>query len=1240
METELKKELEGLLARQFGGEGLDADQQDRLNRILEESEEGRDLYMAHCQMEGTLTEEEGLLAILAGDAVPENVVTMEEDPGSTEEEVLGRRNFGRRLATLAACLLFGLVAWGAYEMVRTDGSGDGGAEAMVKVEETPDALAVGDDSAGLPMIEEEKRSPEEEYRMKMLAVVGTGSMDRPPTGFETVALSGPVDFNRDIRPILSDKCLHCHGPDAEDRKADLRVDTEEGIFMDLGGYAAVVPGKPEESELMVRVLHDDEDELMPPPDSNKVMTAREKDLLGRWITEGAEWQDHWSLEPVSRPELPGAGEEYSEKGVRNEIDEFVLAQLKAAGMKPSAEASRETLVRRLTLDLTGLPPTPEEVKAFVKDEGEEGYEQLVDRLLDSPRYGEHRARYWLDAARYADTHGFHFDNYRSVWPYRDWVVKAFNTNMPFDQFTVEQLAGDLLPNATLEQRIATGFNRCNPTTNEGGVINEEYLSIYAKDRVETTGTVFMGLTMNCTSCHDHKFDPLTQKEFYQMEAFFRNTTQPARDGNKPDSPPNMVVPPVEDRARWAAIPMERKKIEKGMQTRRETAWAAFQSWAEEATPEGNLRGVNDEGLVLRLAEGDEGGTEARNGVFPEEDQSIELGNNVSWVRDGGRVEPVIRIGEKGGLKVGLGRDQDQLSKRSTFDKESSFSYGAWVKVPKGMDGGVAVMSRMFEKNSYKGWDLWLERGNRFGVHIVAAWPENAIKVVTKDAVIKPGKWMHLFVTYDGSSDASGVKLYFNGKAQATKATVNALSESIRVDTPLWLGQRSDRSIFAGGLVSDARLYSRRLSPVEVATLSNAAHFEKILAIDPGKRTKGQVDELFGYYLENVDKKTMSLQKQIAMLEAEKRKIQDKSVITLVMEEKQDMEPVAYVLKRGEYDQPGEEVRPAVPEVLPPMANDLPRNRLGLARWLTSREHPLTARVVVNRFWQELFGTGIVKSTENFGVMGEPPSHPELLDWLAAEFVESGWDVKHLFRLMVMSGTYRQSSAADAGQREFDPENRLLARGPRFRLDAEMLRDQALFVSGLMVDTMGGPGVKPYQPGGLWKVVAYPKSDTANFKQDEGEKLYRRTLYTFWKRTSPPPSMSILDAPERESCIVRRERTNTPLQALVLMNDPQFVEAARHLAGRVIGGGDADRIDRISRMGWLTLQRPWEEGELEVLMESLGVFEEAYLGNDEDARGLLEVGDSPVPEDIDLGELAAWTMLANQVMNLDEVVTKN
>ncbi|MEM7145548.1 MAG: DUF1553 domain-containing protein [Verrucomicrobiota bacterium] len=1239
MNEEMQKELEKLLEKQLGGEeALSGEEAGRLNEILEGSEEARAWYVGHCGMEGMLLEEDGMMKALAEEMGAEEDGKVVAMPGvgegrreeeEEEEMVLG---WGGLIRVVAACLVIGLAAWGLLAGI---GGGEG-EDVRGEVAATP--RVEGEEEVEVEEEEEEVLSPEEAYRLKMLAVVGTGSMDRPPTGFEAVADGEAVDFNRDIRPILSEYCFHCHGPDAADRKADLRVDTEEGIFADLGGYAAVVAGKPEESELMYRVLHEDADEVMPPPKSNKVISAREKKLLSRWIEEGAEWRDHWAFEPVERPQTPGHPSLLvNGYRIKHPIDAFTRARLKGTGLTGAPPADRATLARRVTLDLTGLPPTPEEVQAFVSDEREDAYGQLVDRLLESPRFGEHRARYWLDAARYADTHGFHFDNSRSVWPYRDWVVNAFNANMPFDQFTIEQLAGDLLPDATLEQKIATGFNRCNPTTNEGGVINEEYLSIYAKDRVETTGTVFMGLTMNCTSCHDHKFDPLTQKEYYEMEAFFRNTTQPARDGNKPDSPPNLIVPPVEDRPRWAELAKELAAYDGRMVKREKAALPEFEKWAASAKPGDFEKRVKAAELVYQLGAGE--GRESINAAVPDQEPVV-LAKGLVWKEEAERPEAVLRFDGEGGQKISLGRDRDELSKALAFDKGDSFSYGGWVKVPEGMKGGAAVLARMDENNSHKGWDLWVENGKKFGVHLIASWPKNSIKVLTKTDVLKPGEWMHLFATYDGSGKASGVTLYLNGERKATAAASDKLSESIRVTIPVWLGQRSRKAIFTGGEVSDVRVYGRKLSGVEVAALADSAHFETILATAPEERTKRQIDDLLEYYLETTDKPMADLRRGKGKLTAEKREIQDRSVITLVTEEKEGEEPFSHILNRGEYDQPGEKVGPGVPEVLPPMGDELPRNRLGFAQWLVSGEHPLTARVTVNRYWQELFGTGLVKSSEDFGVMGEPPSHPKLMDWLAAEFVESGWDVKHLFRTMVTSDTYKQSSVVSEEAYGIDPENRFLARGPRFRLDAETLRDQALYVSGLMVETMGGPGVRPYQPAGLWKVVAYPKSDTANFVQDEGDKLYRRTLYTFWKRTSPPPSMSILDAPERESCIVRRERTNTPLQALVMMNDPQFVEAARHLATRVLREEGLERSGRIDRMGWIVLQRGLSERERVVLEESLGIFEDVYLGDEAEARGLVEVGDSAVPEDLDVGELAAWMMLANQMLNLDEVVNKN
>ena len=986
----------------------------------------------------------------------------------------------------------------------------------------------------------------------------------------------------------------------------------------------MVKGQPDQSPMFQRIMTDDEDDVMPPPESHKDLKPEQKELIKRWIATGAPWQPHWSFVKPERPALPPIG---NEKWVRNTVDRFILARLEKEGLAPAPEADARTLARRVSLDLTGLPPSQELVEAFVNDRSPEAYEKLVDKLLQSERYGEHRARYWLDAARYGDTHGMHFDNYREMWPYRDWVVNAFNVNQPFDKFTVEQLAGDLLPGRTDAQLIATGFQRCNITTNEGGTIDEENLANYAADRVQTLGWVYMGLTTNCSQCHDHKFDPLTQKDYYSMAAFFRNTTQGAKDGNVKDGRgPVLVVTSPQDRPRWEALPVEIAAAEKQREERKAGARKDYETWLTSVTPEKLDGDVPTEGLVAHLPLNDGAGDEVA--AVCGSPLRVKATGPVSWSPNG-------KLGPAPMLKAGSTFD---LGNIADFERDQKFSYGAWIKAGrKGVYGGI--IARMDEKGEYRGWDLF-QADTNLAVHIVNNWPEDALKVSTAKPVLKPGQWQHVFVTYDGSGKPGGIKIYVDAAEQKLKVDNNTLKpkSSIRTETSLRVGQRSHTQVFESGSVQDARVYARILGAAEIKKIASVGPLKAILAAACDKRTEAQQSALYDHYLVSHDKNYQAIERTVAALTAERDAIKARSPVTHVQEEVRGVMPAANVLMRGQYDKVGEKVEAATPAALPSMPQGAPRNRLGLAQWVVSPDNPLTARVTVNRFWQEIFGAGIVKTAEDFGIMGMAPSHPELLDWLAVEFRESGWDVKALIKLLVMSSTYRQSAAATPEKLERDRDNRLLSRGPRYRMDAEMLRDYALAASGLLSSKMGGPSVKPYQPEGIWDVVGLPGGDTRNYVQDKGESLYRRTLYTFWKRMAPPPNMETFNAPARELTCVRRERTNTPLQALVTMNDVQFVEAARVLAQRVLGvGGDLPKMsDAIARA---ILCRPLTAEEGAIVQASFNDLLTYYKNHPDDARALLAVGEHPVDAQLDPAALAAWTMVCNQMLNLDEVLNK-
>jgi cytochrome c553 len=1023
-----------------------------------------------------------------------------------------------------------------------------------------------------------------------------------------------LTFNRDVRPILAESCFACHGPDKAARKADLRLDVREEALR----AKAFVPGKPAESELVARIHG--KGKLMPPAKSHKVLSAKQKQVLERWIAEGAEYEPHWAYITPKRPALPAVK---NSSWARNPIDRFLLAEMERNGFTPAPEADRRALARRVALDLTGLPPAPALVEAFVNDTRPDAYERLVDDLLASPHWGEHRGRYWLDAARYGDTHGIHFDNYREIWAYRDWVIRAFNRNQRFDQFAIEQLAGDLLPSPSLDQLVATGFNRCNITTNEGGVIAEEYLVLYTRDRTETAAQVFMGLTANCAVCHDHKFDPVTQREFYRMAAFFNNTTQGAMDGNIHNTPPIITVPQAEDLARADVIKAELAGVRKLIEARKATARAAFAKWEADLKPEMVGGPPPAEGLLFH-APLDEGKDVRVKLTVAGKARTVGVAG-ANWTD--GKAGKALDVGPTTKLEV---KDAADLA------HPAAFSYGAWVRLGPGATNG-ALFGRMDEGSAFRGWDLWLE-GGRPGAHVIHSWPGDAVKVVAKTP-LKQGQWYHLFITYDGSGKADGLQIYIDGERQKDRDVQAAsLRSSTSVKVPFKLAQRNTTSRVNNFAIQDLRVYGRALSALEVGQLAGGGRIGAIAAKPSAKRTPAEKELLFGYYLGTQDQEYRKATARAAELAAEESGLRNRGTIAHISVEKAE-KAMAYILFRGDYDKRRDRVDPGTPSILPPMAKDLPPNRLGFARWLVSDEHPLTARVAVNRFWQELFGTGLVRTSEDFGISGELPSHPDLLDWLAVDFRESGWDVKRLFRLMVTSAAYRQAAVLDAFKREKDPANRLISRGPRFRMDAEMVRDHALAASGLLVRRLGGPSVKPYQPDGVWEAVAMIGSNTRDYRRDTGEKLYRRSMYTFWKRSAPPASLEIFNAPNRETCTVRRERTNTPLQALVTLNDPQFVEAARFLAEKALTEGGATEDERIDYITRRLIARTLTSEERPIAREMLAALLADFKGQPDRARKLIHTGESRPSPAVEPTALAAWTMLTNALMNLDEVLNK-
>ena len=1021
-----------------------------------------------------------------------------------------------------------------------------------------------------------------------------------------------LSFNTHIQPILSEYCYHCHGPDSGTRKptdSPLRLDREEFAFLAREhGKPSIIKGNPAESDIVKRMRSTKESEIMPPPESHKTMKEEEIALIERWIKEGAEYEEHWSFIAPKKHPAPSLPADAPAEWKKTPADAFLYSAMTKAGLSPNPPEEKSRLLRRVTFDLTGLPPTPEETSAFLSDTSPDAYEKVVERLLASPRYGEHMARYWLDAARYADTHGIHIDNYRSIWPYRDWVIKAINDNMPFDKFTIEQIGGDMLPDATIEQNVATGFNRCLPTTGEGGAIPDEYLAIYAKDRVETTSGVWLGLTMGCAACHDHKFDPISMKDFYAFAAFFRNTPMSGLDGNKADHPPNLLIPAEADRERAKSIPGEKKQIEDAIAARQKAEEAAFLAW------------VASRPAPVKM---------------PAADWTLPAPAPKTRPAD-------LRPGPFGGSARLLNKNlHAKLEGDFALDSTDSFTMAGWV-LPSGDPTGP-ILAKMDVAKAHRGWDLWMENG-RVGVHLLHRWPDDGIKVVAKQPLAND-RWNHVLVRRDASKPgADGLTIFVNGRSEAFEVQKNSLTGSIKSDAPLRLGSRhggraNENGISNGSVVVHDLRVNRQSLPDDVCeTLAVQPALEALLALPPEQRTAAKAPIAFDFHLAKNVPEIQELRSKLAALGAEESAIRQRGHVTLVMKENPNSKPVARIFERGEYSKPGEEVAANVPADLPPLSADQPANRLGLARWLVDRSNPLTARVTVNRVWQQFFGTGIVETTEDFGIMGARPSHPELLDTLAVELMETGWNMKELSRRIVLTAAYRQNAAVSPEKLEKDPGNRLLARAPRVRLDAEPLRDLALFTSGLLVEKVGGPSVKPYQPEGVWEAVAMKESNTRFYKQDEGDALHRRSLYTFWKRTAPHPAMETLNAPAREVFCTRRERTNTPLQALVLMNDPQFVEACRALATRALKES-TDVDQRLDGIAMRLLARTPDDRERAVLKASLADFSGVFRAEPEEAKKLISIGATPPPNDADPSELAAWTLVASQILNMDECVTR-
>jgi hypothetical protein len=1125
---------------------------------------------------------------------------------------------------------------------------------------------------------------------------------RAPTG----TAARRLDFNQDVQPILASRCFSCHGPDPEMRKGGLRLDLAEWAMRKRPNRPdAIVPGHPEKSELVKRIESKDPHYLMPQSARGeaKPMSAGEIATLGEWIREGAVYRPHWAFEAPLRPAVPLS--QSSAAWVKTPIDNFILAKLEKTGLHPSPEAEKAALIRRVTLDLTGLLPTPGEVRAFLKDTSPDAYEHLVDTLLARPTFGEQRARYWLDYARYADTYGLHFDNSRDIWPYRDYVIRSFDANKPFDQFAMEQIAGDLLPMKSLEPLIGSGYVRLGVSSNEGGTITEELRVNIARERTEAFGATFMGLTVGCAVCHDHKFDPTTQHDFYALGAFFNNLDEKPFNDDRPVWAPVVRIPTAQHSDSYNRVLAQRSELQGKLNQMRRNSHDLVAQWL--ASGNNAPSAVATNGLVLRLRLDEGSGEELRNSAPNANPASFytttlkgEWGET-TWLWPDFRMQSSTRV---------------LLGQTGDYEANQAFSSGGWFmfrSAPFHVGSFGTLLSKMDSTRHDRGWELSTDDGF-LSVALVNRLPKDpnsaeqtkkkrkrdkgpeakepfnyptpqdlskkdlapnkppeqrkeeaakskaeanekkpptgqpprdktrkiAIRVDSVTPLPLDGAWKHIFFTYNGSGRASGVKIFVNGSAVATRVvTDNLAGATIRSQAPMQLGWRNPEEHPAKeARYQDIRLYARALGADEVKRLPFEDYAAQIASHPASQWTADRWHVMSEFYLNHVDGSYRAIQRQMAPLDKQLDRLSMGGDLTQVSWEKPSL-AYAHVLTRGVYTARTDRVEADTPHFLPRLLSGEPHNRLALAKWTVSSANPLTARVTVNRMWYELFGTGIVESTEDFGIMGQRPTHPELLDWLAVEFRESGWNIKHMYKLMVTSAVYRQSAKSNPQQLAKDPRNLLLSHGPRFRMDAEMLRDIALQTSGLLVERIGGPSVKPYQPANTWEEVSYPSSDTVHYVQEHNDALYRRSMYTYVKRMASPPNMDTFDAPMRDVVCTRRQRTDTPLQALVTMNDVQWVEAARALAQRVIHEAGPDTQDRVNHLSEILLAQDAPRPMAEALEASLQQMREHYAKDPKAAHSLVEIGEKKRDSSIPEPELAAWTIVASEMLNLDEIMNK-
>ena len=1012
-----------------------------------------------------------------------------------------------------------------------------------------------------------------------------------------------ISYAREILPILSDKCFFCHGPDKEKREEDLRLDIREEAIKAF----AWDPESPADSEALIRIFSTDRKEVMPPPKSHLTLTDREKNLIKTWVEQGAEYEAHWAF--VTPPEEVPVPETTDTSWARNPIDRFILARLDKEKLRPGPQAPPERWLRRVTFDLTGLPPTQPEIDAFVADASPAARETVVDRLLASPRFGERMATPWLDVARYADSFGYQADIQTDAWPYRDWVIRAFNGNLPFDQFITQQLAGDLLPGATRDQKLATAFNRIHRKTNEGGSVPEEFRQEGVSDRIHTIGTAFMALTMECARCHDHKYDPISAKDYYSMAAFFNSVEefgliQGGADRGEVLPQPALQLPTPEQETQLAGLQENIRSAEAKLTSHLLAAEPAFQSWLAS----GSAFPTPD--LVGKFLFDNTTGDSLKNEAAPK--KPAKTGGN--------KLAP----GKHGN---GILANGDSLTKLPDFGikhADQPLSISLWLKPGEDYKRAVVFANTSSFDTPFSGYELLLKEG-RLTWTLARELPGCGASITTT-STIPTGEWTHVSVTNDGSRKASGLKIFINGQPAETTVASDNLTRDYLIGSALNFTARGRDIGLRGGMIDEVHVHLRALSSLEVLAVATGKPLAK----------NGATPALLREYFHSaIDPDARALSKNLSTARAAYRDAEKKVREIVTMRESPQPLP-AYILARGDYTSPAEKVERETPDWLPPFPDDQPRNRLGYARWLTSPDHPLTARVTINRIWQDIFGTGIVETSDNFGLQGAQPTHPELLDWLARDFINHGWDFKRAVRQMVLTATYGQDSKASPELRERDPANALLARGPARRLTAEMLRDSALAHSGLLSETVGGPPAKPYQaPGSMWKTL---NNFLPEYVPDKGPGLYRRSLYTFWRRTTTPPNMMIFDTSTREVCSTRRQATNTPLQPLVMLNDPQFVEAARKLGERILKlGGTTDE----ARAKWAfreVIGTPPTPEQAALLTELITEQRGFFASKSSDAAALLKIGDSPADPALDPAEAATFATLAQALLNLDANIT--